>query len=104
MTRQLHLIALTFLLVSMNACIMANYQITAQDSSEKRAIGNFKDKEVVQVVVPRYYNVTLVCGSMECLGVYRWGERRSGSVGAALFSIHDSRSFALYDQQQPFKL
>lgn len=63
MTRQLHLMVITFLLVSMNACIMANYQITAQDFLEKKAIGTFKDREVVRVVVLRYYNVTLGCRS-----------------------------------------
>lgn len=61
MKRQLHLGLLAFLLAPMNACMIGNYKITAQESSEKKTIGALKDHETVQVVIPRYYRVELGC-------------------------------------------
>jgi hypothetical protein len=61
MKRQLHLIFLTFLLASMNACIMiANYQITAQESSEKTILASKYD-EAVHFVIPQYYKLVIRC-------------------------------------------
>lgn len=62
MTRQVHLVLLALLLLSMNACMIANYQITAQESSKKGTIGALKDDEVVQFVIPRYYKFETRCG------------------------------------------
>ena len=65
MKRQLHLVVLTFLFGSMNACMIANYQISAQDSSEKRAIWASKYDEAVSFVIPRYYRLEARCHSGE---------------------------------------
>lgn len=59
--RPLHVILLIVMLTSMNACMIANYQVTAQESSEKRPIWTSRYDEVVQFVIPRYHRVESRC-------------------------------------------
>lgn len=86
--RQLRLICLMFLFASMNACIIANYQITAQESSEKRAIGGSKGDEALQVVIPGYHIFETRCRSG------RGGGGWIGLIGGIVArSCEESRDF-----------
>ena len=85
--RQLQLIVLVALLMLMNACMIANYQVSAQESSEKMAVVASKDDEVVQFVIPRYYRFETRCRSGRGAG---W----IGLVGTVVASsCHEYRDF-----------
>jgi hypothetical protein len=58
----LHLIALAALMALMNACMIANYQVTAQESKEGRANLAAKHGDgPVYVVIPQYYRIQTAC-------------------------------------------
>ena len=56
----LHLMFLAFLLASMNACMIANYKVTGQESFEKTVLASKYD-EAVHFVIPRYYRMEIRC-------------------------------------------
>jgi hypothetical protein len=96
MKRQLHLVFLTFLLASMNACMIANYQITAQESSEKRAIWASKYDEAVHFVIPLYYRMEIRCRSGRGGGGWL-GLLAAGLLPRSCSEYHDFIGTQMYD-------
>lgn len=82
---KLRLIVLTLLLVSMNACMIADYQITAQGAVEKGTIAALRDGEPVYVVIPRYSRTEIHCDS-------GGGGRNDLLIGLALLLLSSSSS------------
>ena len=63
----LHLIALAALMALMNACVIANYQIAAQEPKKGRTNLAAKDDDApVYFVIPRYYKVHIGCDFSTC--------------------------------------